>query len=1016
MLNAFFNLPLSFHLTHVSVPTALIVFLAGGLFTIVLGQLSLQTLDPVKRWTSIGLRLLTLLLLILALGGLQWERRNDRLDVMVACDVSGSTGYVRNFKGANLQGSLDRWLEGLSRRDSRRDDDAVGELTFDDRPVIDALPAGQLNLATRALRRPGDGTDAAAAINLAMAAFRPDAMRRIVLMWDGNQTTGELDAAVSAAAAAHVPIDVAPLSYSVKGAVILDKFVAPARRRAGEPFTLDVVLRNTSVAQVRGTLFVDSDGQILSSRRLTLRPGLNAEHISMPPFASPGLRRFHTRFDPDDSSASVNSQALDSLRTANAFTFVTGKGRTLYVDGVEGDEGHFLADGLTSQGIALDDSSRIHPEQFPESLVDLEQYDAVILANVRRGQGGLTDAQARLLEQYVQETGGGLVVVGGPDALGAGGWIGSPLEKLLPVECSVPAVRSLPAGGLVLVIDHSGSMGEAVVGSKLDKQQIANEAAALALQTMMPNDYFGVIAFDSAPVWVVPLRPNSDAARSAELIRAIRPAGGTAIYPALDLAERALAQIAPGQAPIKHVILLTDGDSQAGDYEGVIRRMAENHITLLTIGVGLDANQALLERLAMLGNGRFYPVADPRVLPRVFIREATVLRRPLIHEDPRGLATTIFPDTMGVTRGLTGLDSVYGMVLTTARRLPGVEVEMTAGPMHDPLLASWQAGLGRVAVFTSDAGRRWAPRWVGSAAFGKFWAQLIRSVERAPADGASDVQLTVSGKRASVRLELTSPDGSPARQAGASAVVLSPGLNSRSIQLVQQSPGSFTADFDLPEAGENMVAFSYQARNLHGIAVAGADVKASEELAALRSDDQAVAAIAARTDGRVLKLFDPDVDLFDRDGLSPSSSRTPLGPKLLMMAIVTFLFDVAARRVAWDRHSWKQGAMILAGFVRSYTAVPTIAPQATLDAASRARAATKERFDLPPVAGIAASPEPDRARSTGHLAGGSLERHGSASAAQMKGRSDGPRSHDRLGSLIAAKRRAQKKLERDRPD
>ena len=68
-----------------------------------------------------------------------------------------------------------------------------------------------LQLDTRAIREAGNGTDAAAAIQLALATMGKDAMHRLLLIWDGNQTTGDLEAADRAAVGQHVPIDVMPL-------------------------------------------------------------------------------------------------------------------------------------------------------------------------------------------------------------------------------------------------------------------------------------------------------------------------------------------------------------------------------------------------------------------------------------------------------------------------------------------------------------------------------------------------------------------------------------------------------------------------------------------------------------------------------------------------------------------------------------------------------------------------------------------------------------------------------------
>ena len=215
-----------------------------------------------------------------------------------------------------------------------------------------------------------------------------------------------------------------------------------------------------------------------------------------------------------------------------------------------------------------------------------------------------------------------------------------------------------------------------------------------------------------------------------------------------------------------------------------------------------------------------------------------------------------------------------------------------------------------------------------------------------------------------------------------------------------------------PDAGENIIALNYQGIGGRGIAVAGMDVQASEELRALRSNDAAVAMIANRTGGRVLNLFDPDVDLFDRDGLWPTSSRTSLGPTMLLLAIFSFLFDVAARRVAWDRHSLKQCAIMLCGWIRSYTTTPAIAPEATLAAVSRSKAVARERFDS--VENADATVRSKQALLQSARPVDRLPLRSTSSPERAKKTSNAPRRSDRLGTLLDAKRRARKKL--DDPD
>ena len=83
--------------------------------------------------------------------------------------------------------------------------------------------------------------------------------------------------------------------------------------------------------------------------------------------------------------------------------------------------------------------------------------------------------------------GGGLVMIGGPDAFGAGGWQGSKLEEVLPVNMDIPAQRQIPKGALVLVM-HSCEMPD---GNYWGEQC----ALKAAIETLSERDEIGVISY-----------------------------------------------------------------------------------------------------------------------------------------------------------------------------------------------------------------------------------------------------------------------------------------------------------------------------------------------------------------------------------------------------------------------------------------------------------------------------------------------------------------------------------------
>ena len=105
-----------------------------------------------------------------------------------------------------------------------------------------------------------------------------DSMHRMLLIWDGNDTAGDLNAALAAASSQHVPIDVMPLQYNVEHEVMMDKFIAPTRRQEGQPFNIDVYLNNKNDGDVQGDLSVTDNGKLIP-----LRDGKTTERVSLKP-------------------------------------------------------------------------------------------------------------------------------------------------------------------------------------------------------------------------------------------------------------------------------------------------------------------------------------------------------------------------------------------------------------------------------------------------------------------------------------------------------------------------------------------------------------------------------------------------------------------------------------------------------------------------------------------------------------------------------------------------------------
>ncbi|MEO1237075.1 MAG: VWA domain-containing protein, partial [Planctomycetota bacterium] len=537
-----------------------------------LGWTWLTTVEPLRRGIAVGLRVVVLVLLVLMLAGLRAERRHTDLTVIAVVDRSASmrvfaappevgnaaTGGVNTGAatpnavatsgGGGMTAAVADFLEAAA--GDRQPDDRFGVVAYDDRPTVVTRPGNTVRYDPVADAPTREGTDTAAAIEWAMAA-KSDANTalRLVLVTDGNDTTGDTLAAARAAAAAGVVIDVLPVKYRDGDEVLVEGVYTPVEAREGQTVAVRVVLRAT--APTAGQLQLKHDGRVLDlngpdvegkglpiapadwsdARALTENSDTSAPSPTAPPqvrdaegryvlakqidvpIAASGANRFAAVFESAAADHSTDTVAVNN--TAESFTLVQGRGRVLLVDNLGGTPGDILPGALASRQINLD---VVPPGGFPTDPVDLSRYDAVLFQNVPADR--ITGQQQQMLARYVNDLGGGFVMLGGPDSFGAGGWTNSVIDRnILPVDCEIPSQTILPTGALVICLDRSGSMAVNVGSTGKSQIELAGEAAILTLQTLFPEDLFGLIAFDASPKWIVPLAKNDNPQQAARLIR-----------------------------------------------------------------------------------------------------------------------------------------------------------------------------------------------------------------------------------------------------------------------------------------------------------------------------------------------------------------------------------------------------------------------------------------------------------------------------------------------------------------
>lgn len=892
---------------HFDQPLWLLLLLAA----FPLGWLGLRWFHAMSRlraWTSILARALLLALIAMMLAGAATVRQTDRLAVIALVDVSES---VRRFApSGDITGSAAETIAEWLRRagQGRGPGDLLGVVAFDGEAMAVMTPRGGggdgEGMSPPLDVQIAEGTNIARAIELGAAMFPPDAARRLVLISDGNETSGNaLKAAREVAGGAgsmRTPIDVLPLAYRVERETIVEFVDAPPRASSESTVAVRVGLRSTGGGSGELRLFregrpIDLNGAAEGyGRRVQWEGERHVETIEVKLDDTP-IHRFEAFFEPDSRS----TDTLADNNRGEAFTVTPGKGAVLLVDAVSGGAsqgaGATLAQTLRDADIDVEVQA---PEMFPSDLLSLHAYDLILFQNVAAEQ--VSRAGQVALRDYVTQLGGGFVMIGGPDSFGAGGWNGTPLEEILPVKLDLPEQLIVPSAAIIFVLDSSGSMSSSVLGGMRSQQDIANEGTALAIETLDKEDLVGVIEFSSAYRVVIPLAKNSNPSANADLVRGISSDGGTNMFPAIARAESMLNGV---DAKVKHVIVLSDGRSSGSAATGfqLAERMRASDITISTIAVGDRVESAVLEEIAVRGGGTFHRVVDPMVLPRVFVKEVRVVRKPLVRESL--FEPVVRPVGSPLTAGM-GADwpALGGLVLTQRREEPAITYAAMA-PSGEPLLAHWNVGLGRVAAFTSDA-HDWAQRWLGWPGYQRLWTQMARTLARPASSNRYDLITEVTDEGVRVRLEAFDDDGGPLDLLSIPGKVYVPGRDEPvEIRLSQTGPGVYEGSLDSEQTGTYIVALTPRsgARQLAPV-IGGATRMRGAEYRRLSSDVGALRRIAEDTGGRLLDLDAPETaQLFDRSQISPSVAVSPIWRTLMAWTLVIFLLDVATRRVAWDR-------------------------------------------------------------------------------------------------------------------
>jgi Mg-chelatase subunit ChlD/uncharacterized membrane protein len=825
---------------------------------------------PLSRTRSrlaLGSRLLMIVLLALALAGVRLDTAPARRAIVAVVDVSASV---------KAHGNLEQESEIVRRlAASKGPDDLFGVVTFGHDASVE-LPLTRTPQFDGFQTQPDPSyTDIAGALQLAAGMLPDGYAHQLVLISDGRQNLGDAISAVAALRAEGDRVDVIPVGQAPSAEAMVTAVDAPSSLREGQTATITVHLQSTGEAAGRLTLIVDD--QEVASRSVSLPAGSSSQVFQVPGLAI-GLHQVQAEL-------TVQPDTYTENNVGEAVVRVLGRPSILLLEGKPG-EGANVAAALQAAGMQVDERPAAGA---PTDTATLGRYDSTVIVDAPADS--FPSSSMAAIAAAVHDLGRGLVTIGGPTSYGPGGWQGTALEQALPVSMDIPNRKNKPKVAVVLVM-------ETMEDPQAD--QVALGAAEDVIAQLSPNDLVGVT--DGRQGFVVPMTSAADKKSIDQKLQSATLGDPPGYLSFLQMAFNALQQT---DAPVKHIVVLGDGDANSDPPQAVqsfLQQALAKGVTTSAVGVnvhGVAQYMSYMQDIARWGGGRFYESDDPSQVPQLFLRESVASLRPWFEQEP------FFPKIgspgdllQGVPTG--SFPQLGGYVVTTPK--PAAD-QYLISPKQDPVLAAWNYGLGRSVAWTSDATGTWTAGFLSSPVSGVLFARMVAWTLPTTAQQLQ-VQARPSGD--GLQVDVTGPQVPGATvQVG----VERPDLQGSNLDLVQVAPGHWQGRISGTTVGiyllHGALSKNGQVMDQGDAAIA---VPYSPEYLQLGRDDGFLRQIARAGAGTVLAR--PEL-AWEQPPLPIPVSTDVFWP-LILIAVLLWPLDVALRRITLGPRQILDNALALA--------------------------------------------------------------------------------------------------------
>ncbi|MDO5156040.1 MAG: VWA domain-containing protein [Eubacteriales bacterium] len=826
----------------------------------------IRQVNTSKKRQFLVVRLLLMLVIVCAMLGLSITKKQLKSETIFLVDVSDSMA-------ANVP-EIEVYLQQMIQ--SMPEHNMAGVVAFGKDSVVDQFITDQKVFTDFTVAPITTATNIEKAVQNACSLFHDDVSKQLVLITDGSENEGSMSVAATTIKGKDVSLYTIALEDSIASnqEVYIDGLDVPAVVHVGDHYNITVSV--TSNIETNAVISLYAGRTLKGQQDVRLNKGRN-QFVFEDEGVNGTIANYRAIVEAEEDTIGDNNSYV-------AFSQIEAKPRVLLVEGKAKEAKEFknVLDAINM------DYDCVTAKGVPTSVSELNQYKAIISVNVHHDD--LRDGFDKALASYVKDFAGGYICIGGDNSYALGGYRDTILEEILPVNMDLQGEKEIPKMAMAMVIDQSGSMcSPAIDNSSMTGLDLAKQAALSGVDQLRETDEIGVLAFDDSYNWIVPIQMADHLVEIKDKIYSIAYGGGTSIYPAI---QEAYQKLLKSDAKLKHIILLTDGQDGFREYDGLLNLINEAGITVSSVAVGTEADIELMQSIAEKCGGRYYYTDVNNSIPRIFAQEVYLSTNTYLINEP------FYPTITSGNQVLSGVfdegcPALYGYIAATPKQTADV---LLMSDREDPILSTWQYGLGKTVAWNSDVSNEWTAEYATWENNTLLWSNLIHYVMTETELAGDTLEIQKAGNSAKIHYETKEYE----KETKVSAVVTDEEGNAREVMLDAVKPGVFETNLDTEQIG--IYNISMRKKNGEELVSNYNSAYANQYSAEYQFHDSVndVTTFTKQANGTMISMEDS----VWKQKQETVKSRVSLTTFFLILAILFLMFDIVIRRLSIDVYSY----------------------------------------------------------------------------------------------------------------